>query len=224
MKVEYASFGDRRVRSEFIVAKFRHLLVGNILDVGCDESHLKKLLPDIRYVGVDIAGNPDVKLNMEKIERLPFEDGSFDCVVCTDVLEHLDNLHFIFGELVRVAKKHLIVSLPNNWTNARLPLERGIGSFDKYGLPVEPPRDRHKWFFGLTEAVDFLEGQERKYPFSIREMLVTEKSRPAIVRMVRRVRYPSQERYLNRYANTLWVVMEKEPSKGMEGGGAPDLP
>jgi len=30
---------------------------------------------------------------------LPTVEKKFDCVLCSDVLEHLDNLHHIFGEL-----------------------------------------------------------------------------------------------------------------------------
>jgi SAM-dependent methyltransferase len=219
VRVEYVSFTDRMARIEYVATRFRRFLAGKVLDVGCDRSNLKTLIPDIAYTGLDIAGDPDVKLNLETMDRLPFDDDSYECVVCTDVLEHLDNLHFVFGELVRVARNHLIVSLPNNWTNARLPIERGKGSFDKYGLPVEPPPDRHKWFFGLQEAVEFLRGQEKKYPFSILEMRVTEKPRPVMVRALRRVRYPSRERYWNRYAHTVWAVMEKDRAKDPDREG-----
>jgi hypothetical protein len=130
-------------------------------------------------------------------------------VVASEVLEHLDNLHEVFGELVRVSKKYLILSLPNNWANARRPIERGKGSFAHYGLPADPPSDRHKWFFSLTEAKAFIEGQVKKYPVRLVELRVSEKPRPFLVRMHRRLRYLSKERYRNRYAHTLWAVLEK---------------
>ncbi|MFH1144533.1 MAG: methyltransferase domain-containing protein [Candidatus Eisenbacteria bacterium] len=63
---------------------------------------LRDILGVASYVGVDIAGRPDIELNLEKAERLPFDDDAFDTVLCADVLEHLDNLHAIFDELVRV--------------------------------------------------------------------------------------------------------------------------
>jgi len=210
MKVEYLSFQNRAARSEYIANRFRSFLVGKVLDVGCDKAVLRKLLPHLDYTGTDVLGNPDVRLNLEEIDRLPFDDGAFDCVVCSDVLEHLDNFHHIFGELIRVTKKHIIISLPNNWANARRPIERGKGSFGKYGLPIDPPQDRHKWFFNLSEANDFVKAQAMKFPISILESHVTEKPRPFLIRAARRVWYPSQERYLNRYAHTLWVVLEKK--------------
>ncbi len=167
------------------------------------------MLPDVDYLGVDVTGRSDVQLDLEYITRLPFDTGSFDCVVCTDVLEHLDNLHLIFGELIRVAKTYVIISLPNNWVNARQPITRGRGSLSHYGLPGEPPLDRHKWFFSMSEAEGFIHYQLGKYAVSMRDYHVTEKPRPWLVRALRRMRYPSQMCYLNRYAHTLWVVLEK---------------
>lgn len=209
MKVEYITFARRSDRSEYIAKRFSSFLIGKILDVGCDEAILRKLLPKIYYIGIDIGGDADIKLDLEDINYLPLDDETFECVVCSDVLEHLDNLHHIFGELVRVAKKYIIISLPNNWVNARKPIGKGKGSFGHYGLPIIPIQDRHKWFFGLSEAMSFIEGQEKNYPISIIEMHVTEKPRPLLIRAMRRLIYPYQERYLNRYAHTLWVIFKK---------------
>ena len=214
MQVEYVHFRDRAQRSAYIARRFGALLQGEILDVGCDQACLRRLLSGVTYVGVDRDGDPDVRLNLETIDRLPFDDGVFDCVICSDVLEHLDNLHAMFGELVRVARRYVILALPNNWANARKPLGRGKGSFSKYGLPVEPPADRHKWFFSLSEAVQFITYQLEKYALTLHGWHVTEKPRRWAVRAWRRLLYPSQMRYLNRYAHTLWVVLEKRGDGG----------
>jgi len=37
----------------------------------------------------------------------------------------------------------------------RRPIEKGRGTFAFYGLPAQKPQDRHKWFFGLSEAWEF---------------------------------------------------------------------
>jgi len=210
VKVEQVAFHSRAERSAYIARRFRWMLSGKVLDVGCSKAPLRRLLPHLEYTGIDLGEDADLKLNLEKIDRLPFEDGTFDCVVCSDVLEHLDNLHYIFGELIRVAKRHVIISLPNNWKHARLAVARGEGSFGKYGLPVDPPRDRHKWFFGFSEAVHFIRTQAERHPVSILELFAAEKPRPFMRRASRRMRCPSQERYLNRYAHTLWAALEKE--------------
>jgi len=208
--VEYVAFKSRHDRTKYIAERFQRFLHGRVLDVGCDRSFLKVLVPDIRHVGVDISGEPDVILNLERVRHLPFGDAAFDCVICSDVLEHLDNLHHVFGELVRMVKSYLIISLPNNWANARRPLERGYGQIGHYGLPADPPPDRHKWFFNLSEALSFVETQVDRYRLRVADVCVNEKPRYPVVRSVRRLRYRSRQRYLNRYARSLWTVLEKE--------------
>jgi 2-polyprenyl-3-methyl-5-hydroxy-6-metoxy-1,4-benzoquinol methylase len=210
MNVEFGVFPERRLRSEYIATRFRPLFRGNVLDVGCDRALLKPLLPDVKYFGIDVGGTPDRLVDLEKENAVPFPDGSYDCIVCSDVLEHLNNLHHIFGELIRVSRGHVILSLPNNWTNARLPVGRGKGAIGHYGLPVDPPADRHKWFFSLTEAEAFIKGQQAKVPFEIVEMFAMEKPRFAPVRFLRHLAAGSHEQYLNRYAHTLWAVLKKK--------------
>lgn len=209
MNIENVTFEERAERSHYIATRFNRYLIGSVLDIGCDQAVLKGLLKDVNYIGIDIGGTPDLQINLDKIEKLPFDDNFFNTSICSDVLEHLDNLHLIFGEIVRISKKHIIISLPNNWSNARKPIERGKGSFSHYGLPALRPVDRHKWFFGLSEAINFLKEQEKLYRLSIVEIVVNIKPRPSITNLVRRVRYPAIERYLNRYAHTVWAVFEK---------------
>ena len=208
MRVVEASFNERLERSRFIASHLRLYLRGSVLDVGCDEGHLRGLVPGLDYTGVDVGGSPDVVVDLEAAERLPFPDRAFDTVICSDVLEHLDSLHRVFAEMVRVSGRWLVISLPNNWTNARRPIERGKGSFSFYGLPAEKPQDRHKWFFGLTEARDFYYAQEKRFPLRVVECFANEKQRPALVVALRHARYPGN-RYLNRYAHTLWAVFER---------------
>jgi len=210
--VEYVTFNSRHDRTKYIAERFQQFLHGRVLDVGCDRSFLKVLVPDIRHVGVDISGEPDIILNLERVCHLPFADATFDCVVCSDVLEHLDNLHNVFGELVRTAKSYLIISLPNNWANARRPIERGKGTIGHYGLPADPPPDRHKWFFNLSEALRFVGAQVERYRLRVADVCVNEKPRPPVVRSLRRLRFGSKQRYLDRYAHSLWIVLEKDHS------------
>lgn len=165
MDIEYITFPERRARAEYMAKRFRHYLKGKILDVGCDKAYLKGFLQGVEYTGIDIMGNPDIRLNLEEVDALPFDDAVFDCVVCADVLEHLDNLHFIVDEIIRVSKRYIIISMPNNWANARRAIARGKGSIGHYGLPEEPPLDRHKWFFSLSEAIDFFRKQAKKKNF-----------------------------------------------------------
>ncbi|MCA9271076.1 MAG: class I SAM-dependent methyltransferase, partial [Planctomycetales bacterium] len=122
-----------------MAARFGDFLVESVLDVGCYEAPLRERLTNagVRYFGVDIAGSPDQRIDLEKTDRLPFDDGQFHTVMCIEVLEHIDNCHAIFDELLRVASHYALVSLPNCWQGARTRIERGQGDFAHYGLPTE---------------------------------------------------------------------------------------
>jgi SAM-dependent methyltransferase len=207
--VDLADFPTRADRIRYVAGRFERVLAGNVLDVGCDQRTLETLRPDLDYVGIDVGGDPDLIIDLEATPRLPFADASFDVVLCCDVLEHLDSLHRTFGELVRVTRNHLLVSLPNCWTNARRPVRRGKGAIGHYGLPDSPPADRHKWFFGLSEAIRFCEAMAERHALRVVETRVVEKHRPALVRAARRLRHPVREHYLNLYAHTLCVLFER---------------
>jgi len=210
VKSRQAVFKTREARTTYLAEHYRPYLKGRILDVGCDQAVLKELIQDIDYFGIDVGGTPDLILDLETIQRLPFADDHFHCVVCSDVLEHLDNLHAMFVELVRVARSHLIISMPNCWNAARRPLSRGRGHFLHYGLPVQRPGDRHKWFFSTSEAEAFLRSQAQHIGLDIVDLHTTEKPRSSLIRNLRRLRYPNQARYLNRYAHTLWALLQKK--------------
>ena len=209
MQTEYIQFPTRESRSHYVAKRFQKYVAGSVLDVGCFEAPLRDILQGVQYTGIDVAGRPDIKLNLEECTRLPFESGEFSCVICVDVLEHLDNLHLVFGELVRVSARHLIVSLPNCWRDARRPIERGKGKFRHYGLPVDPPTDRHKWFFSFTEAKEFLVEQAERNRLTVAEMFATEKPKAWLIRSFRRLLYPG-DKYRNRYTQTVWAVFDKK--------------
>jgi len=209
MKIEQVSFETRQARSEYVAKRFASVLQGKVLDVGCFEAPLRKLLVGCEYFGIDIAGKPDMFLNLDTADTLPFADGSYDIVMCIEVLEHLENLHHIFDELVRIGRRGVLVSLPNCWRDARVPIERGRGSFAHYGLPVDKPLDRHRWFFSHAEARDFLLRKADRHGLEVSELFVTEQRRPAFIRILRLMRYPG-ERYLNRYSQTTWALLSKQ--------------
>ncbi len=208
LQTEYIHFPSREARSRYVAKRFQTYLSDSLLDVGCFEAPLRDILEGVEYTGIDVAGKPDIRLNLENCTRLTFATGAFQCVLCIDVLEHLDNMHAIFDEIIRVAKRYIIISLPNCWRDARRPIERGRGTFAHYGLPVDPPMDRHKWFFNYTQAREFLERQSQKNFLRIVEMFATEKPKPWPARAFRKILYQG-ERYRNRYTQTVWAVYEK---------------
>ena len=96
------------------------------LDVGCGEGYvlkyLRNKLPYIRLYGMDLdkealklarAHNSDTPLYRGDVLNLPFADGSFDMVICLEVLEHLESPWLAVDELARVSSRELLVSVPN---------------------------------------------------------------------------------------------------------------
>jgi len=75
-----------------------------VLDIGCGEKpYYPYFAPNAtEYVGVDIdADNPMADL-VGPAEAVPVEDGSFDVVICTQVLEHTGDPDQAVSELYRV--------------------------------------------------------------------------------------------------------------------------
>jgi hypothetical protein len=126
------------------------------------------------------VGKPDLFINLDKIDKLPFIDNQFDTIICADVLEHLENIHLIFDELCRISTKNIIITLPNAYAGISSFLrkktyaktfekQKQFGKYAKfYGLPLEKPEDRHRWFFSFDEALDFLKYRGGKLNFSIK--------------------------------------------------------
>ncbi len=97
-----------------------------ILDVGCGEgfvaAFLKRCLPEAEITGVDLSDaalayarqhfGELATFQQADIYRLPFPDRSFDTVVCSEVLEHLDDPDRAVGELKRVARRYVVITVP----------------------------------------------------------------------------------------------------------------
>jgi ubiquinone/menaquinone biosynthesis C-methylase UbiE len=123
--------------------------VESILDVGCGEgftlNRLKekgigKKLEGIEYLKAAIElGHktyPDINIKQGNIYNLPYKDNSFDLVLCTEVLEHLDKPEDGLRELVRVSKKYLVISVPNEPFFMLAQLVRGK-NWSRFGNDIE---------------------------------------------------------------------------------------
>ncbi len=175
-------YKSREERSRWLTERFGSQISKSesLLDVGCYNQYLKEFVSDkIKYTGIDIAGKPDIFINLDEIEKLPFNNNQFDTVICADVLEHLENIHLVFDELCRISAKYVIITLPNSYSiipeflkgkkyTKKQDKLKQFGKYSKfYGLPLEKPEDRHRWFFAFDEAHDFIEYRSKKSNFTI---------------------------------------------------------
>jgi len=112
----------------------------SVLDVGCGEGVLTeqwaRRLGDRRVVGIDLE---DPKLSAEWSARarpnlefvttpggkLPFRDREFDLVTAIEALEHIPEPERTIAEMARVARGHLLISVPREPLWRMLNLARG---------------------------------------------------------------------------------------------------
>lgn len=106
-----------------------------LLDAGCGEGFvvdfLTRTIPDLKVTGVDVSEEAieyakehfgdNARFRTGSVYKLPFSDRSFDAVLCSEVLEHLDDPNRAVSELKRVARSHVIITVPHEpyfqWLN-----------------------------------------------------------------------------------------------------------
>ena len=206
-------FHNRDERAKFITKVFKNYLVNSILDVGCGNNDIKKYLPNtVKYIGIDNTGNPDFKIDLEKDKLKTFSDEEFYTVICTEVLEHLDNLHEIFDDLCRVSKRFIIISVPNAWRMLKFMIQ-GSNGHKFYGLPLNKPKDRHKWFFNYEQALDFFKKRGDKNNFKIRYHfhvpIKLGNWKFKIYELVLKLLFEKKLNQKNLHTISLWVLLEK---------------
>ncbi|WP_440915631.1 class I SAM-dependent methyltransferase [Candidatus Pelagibacter sp.] len=91
-----------------------------VLDFGCGDARYKKIIRENNeYIGVDFKKTGYE--NSKKIadyywdnKTLPFEDEKFDVIVCTEVLDDVEDIELVTHELRRVLKKDgkIFITMP----------------------------------------------------------------------------------------------------------------
>ena len=108
---------------------------GRVLDIGCGVQPYKKYLKNSYYIGMDEARDlspvPDL---CAKAGMIPFRDGVFDLVLCTEVLEHtIDPMHCL-SQIKNILKKGglLYLTVPQSWPLHYSPQD--YWRFTRYGI------------------------------------------------------------------------------------------
>lgn len=119
---------------------FSRAAPASVLDVGCGEGVLTfkwaEKLGDKPVLGIDLADpkllaewqtrqRPNLEFRTMPADQLPFEAGSFDLAAAIEVLEHVPDPERTLSEMVRVAARHVLVSVPREPLWRALNLARG---------------------------------------------------------------------------------------------------
>jgi SAM-dependent methyltransferase len=90
----------------------------SVLDIGARDGHFSRLLTDFfsEVTALDLEKPafviPRVTTVAGDITKLQFNNASFDCVFCAEVLEHISALEQACRELMRVARHEIIIGVP----------------------------------------------------------------------------------------------------------------
>jgi hypothetical protein len=132
-------------------------ITGTLVDVGARDRRLRAYLPaHLTYLSTDMVPGHDLMWDLEQPIAAP--DQSYDIVVALDVLEHLEQIHQAYKELLRITRRTLFISLPNisclSWRLVFLQTGHLSG---KYHLKPEHQGDRHRWFTTYPQLCAFTE-------------------------------------------------------------------
>jgi SAM-dependent methyltransferase len=90
-----------------------------VLDYGCGTMPYRKLFETApgRYVGADLPDNPAADLMIDSAGEIPVPDGSFDIVLSSQVLEHVEDPQAYLSEARRILAPSgkLILSTHGSW-------------------------------------------------------------------------------------------------------------
>ncbi len=138
----------------------------NVLEVGCGEGHLSAILAsDGRAVrGIDISpsviaqarAHPDnqahgARFEVGSVYDLAPEADATELVVCCEVLEHLEDPDRALSILARLARPHLLVSVPREPIWRVLNMARGRYLGDLGNTPGHVQHWSQRAFLGLLD-------------------------------------------------------------------------
>lgn len=151
-----------------------------ILDLGCATGDYCKNLQVIGFdcTGVDInpqyikiARSNGINAHVMKGDDLNFPDDTFDTVLLFEVLEHVDNPHKVLKEAKRVARKNILITVPNC---TQIPQLRHSGLTYEHVLEKD-----HVNFFTKNDLEELISRESNNFkvmegePINLNQLLVT---------------------------------------------------
>jgi SAM-dependent methyltransferase len=113
-------------------------LEGKLLDVGCGSKPYLNLFEVSDYIGLEYDSKHSRLYSQADFfyngNRFPFDDQSFDSVLCNQVLEHVFNPDFFLSEINRVLKPggRVLLTVPFVWDEHEQPND--FARYSSFGL------------------------------------------------------------------------------------------
>jgi 2-polyprenyl-3-methyl-5-hydroxy-6-metoxy-1,4-benzoquinol methylase len=154
----------------------------SMLDVGCGEGVLTvewaERLGDGRVVGIDLDDpklraewakreRPNLEFRAEEATRLSFADDEFDLAAAIEVLEHVPEPEATLAEMARVARGHLLVSVPREPLWRGLNMARGAYWRDLGNTPGHVNHWSKRGFVSLLSRYGAVEEARSPFPWTM---------------------------------------------------------
>ena len=154
----------------------------SILDVGCGEGVLTlewaERLGDRRIVGIDLEDpklraewekreRPNLEFRAEEATRLSFAVDVFDLASAIEVLEHVPEPEATLAEMARVARGHLLVSVPREPLWRGLNMARGAYWRDLGNTPGHVNHWSKRGFVSLLSRYGTVEEARSPFPWTM---------------------------------------------------------
>jgi 2-polyprenyl-3-methyl-5-hydroxy-6-metoxy-1,4-benzoquinol methylase len=154
----------------------------SVLDVGCGEGVLTvewaERLGDGRVVGIDLDDpklraewakreRPNLEFRAEEATRLSFADDEFDLAAAIEVLEHVPEPEATLAEMARVARGHLLVSVPREPLWRGLNMARGAYWRDLGNTPGHVNHWSKRGFVSLLSRYGAVEEARSPFPWTM---------------------------------------------------------
>jgi 2-polyprenyl-3-methyl-5-hydroxy-6-metoxy-1,4-benzoquinol methylase len=154
----------------------------SVLDVGCGEGVLTvewaERLVDRRVVGIDLDDpklraewehrkRPNLEFRAEEATRLSFADDEFDLAAAIEVLEHVPEPEATLAEMARVARSHLLVSVPREPLWRGLNMARGAYWRDLGNTPGHVNHWSKRGFVSLLSRYGAVEEARSPFPWTM---------------------------------------------------------
>lgn len=152
-----------RTLYQHVINQLETIKFDNLLDVGCGTGEIlttvKRLYPNTSMYGIDVSEEmlkkakekvlDTVTLSLGDAEHLPFENGKFDCLLCTDSFHHYPTPKRAIAEFCRVLDTNGYLILADFWKP--FPIRQAMNIF----IPFSNEGDVR--IYSKSEIINFLE-------------------------------------------------------------------